>query len=80
MKPVLTKVLAKFQLTIPQEIRTAFGLVEGDLLEWNMDSSTGIITIIPKRAQLLTPLGTDLVEAVKKRRLERRESSARSGA
>jgi bifunctional DNA-binding transcriptional regulator/antitoxin component of YhaV-PrlF toxin-antitoxin module len=64
VKPVLTKILGRYQVTVPPEIRTLYGLVEGDLLEWNIDPTSSAITIVPKRAQLLTPAVCEMVESV----------------
>ena len=55
MRPITTKIVSKFQVTVPPEIREIFDLQEGDLLEWSFDEATAQIRVIAKRAQLITP-------------------------
>ncbi len=62
---VTTKIVGKFQVTVPPEIREIFGLKEGDLLEWSFDKATSEIRLIAKRAQLITPRLLELVEESK---------------
>ena len=54
-RPVVTQIVAKFQVTVPVEVRKAFALKPGDLLAWNVDSKTGAITVTAMRPQMLSP-------------------------
>ena len=65
LQPIMTKIAGRFQVTVPPEIRNLFDLQEGDLLQWDFDEPTGQIHLQPKRAQLLTPLVTGLVNKVR---------------
>jgi len=67
-RPVTTRILGKFQVTVPPEIRDIFDLQEGDLLDWKFDERSGEIRVIAKRAQLLTPRVMELVEQSRKER------------
>ena len=60
-RPIVTKIVAKFQVTVPPEIRNLFDLREGDLLQWDFDESSSQIVLLPKRAQLLSPIVRKLV-------------------
>jgi bifunctional DNA-binding transcriptional regulator/antitoxin component of YhaV-PrlF toxin-antitoxin module len=55
MESITTRIVGKFQVTVPPEIREIFGLKVGDLLEWTLDRKSGSINLIAKRAQLITP-------------------------
>jgi bifunctional DNA-binding transcriptional regulator/antitoxin component of YhaV-PrlF toxin-antitoxin module len=65
MRPITTRIVGKFQVTVPPEIREIFDLQEGDLLEWSFDQATSEIRLIAKRAQLITPRVLELVEESK---------------
>ena len=65
MRPITTRIVSKFQVTVPPEIREIFDLQEGDLLEWDFDAATGEMRLIAKRAQLITPRVLELVEESK---------------
>jgi AbrB family looped-hinge helix DNA binding protein len=52
---VVSRIVNKFQMTVPQEIRDLFGLREGDFFEWHFDAQSGRLTVVPKRTQLITP-------------------------
>ncbi len=65
MVPIATRIVGKFQVTVPPEIREIFDLQLGDLLEWNFDQATGEIRFTAKRAQLITPRLLELVEESK---------------
>ena len=67
-KSALTKIAGKFQVTVPPEVRSSFGLKEGDLLEWTLEDKTAAVSIVPKRAQLITPLVRETAERIKKNR------------
>lgn len=54
-RAVVTRIVSKFQVTVPQEVRDVYDLREGDLFEWHFDAEHGHLIVIPKRAQLLTP-------------------------
>jgi len=73
MRPATTKIVGKFQVTVPPEIREIFDLQEGDLLEWSFDEATAQIRVVAKRAQLITPRLLELVEESKAAR--RRETA-----
>jgi bifunctional DNA-binding transcriptional regulator/antitoxin component of YhaV-PrlF toxin-antitoxin module len=60
MRPVTTRIVGKFQVTVPPEIREIYGLQEGDLLEWMFDQGSQEIRLIAKRAQLITPQALEL--------------------
>jgi bifunctional DNA-binding transcriptional regulator/antitoxin component of YhaV-PrlF toxin-antitoxin module len=70
IKPTITKIVAKFQLTIPPELRDLYGLRVGDLIEWNFDPTNAQIVLRPKRAQLLTPQVDADIAAIKAKRRE----------
>jgi bifunctional DNA-binding transcriptional regulator/antitoxin component of YhaV-PrlF toxin-antitoxin module len=54
-REVVSRIVSKFQTTVPQEIRDLFGLREGDFFEWHFDAQLGHLIVIPKRTQLITP-------------------------
>jgi bifunctional DNA-binding transcriptional regulator/antitoxin component of YhaV-PrlF toxin-antitoxin module len=60
-----TRIVGKFQVTVPPEIREIFDLQQGDLLEWSFDEATSEIRITAKRAQLITPRVLELAEKSK---------------
>jgi AbrB family looped-hinge helix DNA binding protein len=60
MHPVTTRIVGKFQVTVPPEIREIFNLQEGDLLEWTFDEASQDIRLLAKRAQLITPQALEL--------------------
>lgn len=72
--PVNTKIVAKFQVTVPPRIRDVFGLREGDLLQWSFDEQTSEIRVIPHRAQLVTPKVRAVVDE-SRARIEREETA-----
>ena len=74
MKPVVAKIAAKFQITVPVEVRNLYGLEEGDLLEFRFDDRSSQLTIEPKRAALLSPRLDERVAAAKQRRADRKRS------
>ena len=65
MVPITTRIVGKFQVTVPPEIREIFDLQQGDLLEWSFDQTTGEIRLTAKRAQLITPRVLELVQESK---------------
>ncbi len=65
MRPITTKIVGKFQVTVPPEIREIFELQEGDLLEWTFDEATAQIRVVAKRAQLITPRVLEMVQESK---------------
>jgi bifunctional DNA-binding transcriptional regulator/antitoxin component of YhaV-PrlF toxin-antitoxin module len=67
-RPVTTRILGKFQVTVPPEIRNIFDLQEGDLLDWKFDEQSGEIRVVAKRARVLTPRVMELVEKSRKER------------
>ena len=78
-RPVTTRILGKFQVTVPPEIRNIFDLQEGDLLDWKFDEGSGEIRVIAKRARLLTPRVMELVEKSRKERAAKVELAPASG-
>ena len=76
MKPAVAKIAAKFQVTVPPEVRNLYDLQEGDLLEWKFDNESGVLTVEPKRAALLSPVLDRAIAAAKKRRSEQRQVMA----
>jgi bifunctional DNA-binding transcriptional regulator/antitoxin component of YhaV-PrlF toxin-antitoxin module len=52
---ILTRIAAKFQVTVPIPIREIFDLREGDLFQWEFDAAEAKLYLVPKRAQMLTP-------------------------
>jgi bifunctional DNA-binding transcriptional regulator/antitoxin component of YhaV-PrlF toxin-antitoxin module len=60
MRSITTRIVGKFQTTVPPEIREIFGLEEGDLLEWTFDEASQEIRLIAKRPQLITPQALEL--------------------
>jgi bifunctional DNA-binding transcriptional regulator/antitoxin component of YhaV-PrlF toxin-antitoxin module len=73
---ITTRIVGKFQTTVPPEIREIFDLREGDLLDWMFDNRTGEISLIPKRAQLITPQVLDLVEKSKARKASAKNATS----
>jgi len=65
MVPITTRIVGKFQVTVPPEIREIFDLQQGDLLEWCFDKATGEIRLTAKRAQLITPRVLEMVQESK---------------
>lgn len=78
IKPVVTKIVGKFQVTIPPEIREIYDLREGDLLEWNFDARSSQLLLFPKRAQLLTPQLEEEISNVKARRARERRAALKA--
>jgi bifunctional DNA-binding transcriptional regulator/antitoxin component of YhaV-PrlF toxin-antitoxin module len=72
-RPIVTKIIGKFQITVPPEIREIYGLLEGDLLEWNFNAQTSQLVICPKRAQLLTPQVEKEIFETKARRAKEKQ-------
>lgn len=75
MDAILTKIAARFQVTVPPQIRDVFGLQEGDLFQWVFDPPTGHLRLIPKRAQLITPLTRTAIAESRVRRSEEKEAA-----
>jgi AbrB family looped-hinge helix DNA binding protein len=59
---IVTRITNKFQITVPQEVRELFDLREGDLFEWSFDAAESRLTVVPKRAQLLTPQIREMID------------------
>jgi bifunctional DNA-binding transcriptional regulator/antitoxin component of YhaV-PrlF toxin-antitoxin module len=74
--PATTRIVSKFQVTVPPEIRQIFDLREGDLFEWDFDAATNEIRVIAKRAEMITPQIRELEEQVKSRRAAERKLQA----
>jgi len=62
-RPIVTRIAAKFQVTVPPEVRQLFDLKEGDLFDWSFNRATSQLVITPKRAQLITPVLQQEMEA-----------------
>ncbi|HEX6003714.1 MAG TPA: type II toxin-antitoxin system PrlF family antitoxin [Burkholderiales bacterium] len=60
MKPVISKITAKGQTTVPQEVRAALKSKPGDLLAWEVDRE-GRVAV--RRVQ---PMDVDYLRAVEK--------------
>lgn len=65
--PIVSKIVNRWQTTVPVEIRTLYGLAEGDMFEWRFNPETSTLTLIPKRAQLITPRVVSYVEELRNR-------------
>lgn len=50
----LVKIKPKGQITIPKKVRDGLGLVEGDLIEINVQNGTGVI--LPRRVVAAAPV------------------------
>jgi bifunctional DNA-binding transcriptional regulator/antitoxin component of YhaV-PrlF toxin-antitoxin module len=79
MCPVTTRIVGKYQTTVPPEIREIYNLQVGDLLEWTFDKASGEIHLIAKRAQLITPRVRELEDEIEAAR-NARASKARETA
>jgi AbrB family looped-hinge helix DNA binding protein len=75
-RPIITKIVAKFQVTVPPEIRKLFDLREGDLLQWDFDEASSQIVLQPKRATLLSPVVRRLVNEARAGENEKKEDAA----
>lgn len=73
-RPVVSKIAAKFQVTVPAEVRELFGLEEGDLLEWDFDAATSTLKLVPKRPQLISPRMREQVRQMRARRAKEPET------
>lgn len=80
MNPTTTRIVGKFQVTVPPEIREIFDLQQGDLLEWTFDEATSEIRITAKRAQLITPRVLELAEKAKAARSIANQAAPRAAA
>jgi len=76
-KAIITKIAAKFQVTVPPEIRGIFDLQEGDLFQWEFDEPNAQLLLIPKRAQLLTPMVKNFIGGLRAKREKAREEAAK---
>lgn len=65
---ILTRIAAKFQVTVPIPIREIFDLREGDLFQWEFDAAEGKLYLVPKRAQMLTPRTQSAIGEARTRR------------
>ncbi len=57
-KLAVSRIAAKFQVTVPPEVRRAYGLKEGDFLDWTLrTNATGEhwLVVIPTRPSAITP-------------------------
>jgi bifunctional DNA-binding transcriptional regulator/antitoxin component of YhaV-PrlF toxin-antitoxin module len=64
---ILTRIAAKFQVTVPIPIREIFDLREGDLFQWEFNAAEGKLYLVPKRAQMLTPLTEQAIGKARER-------------
>ena len=71
--PIVSKIVNRWQITVPAEIRELYGLKEGDVFEWKFNSETSTLTLIPKRAQLITPVVITQVEELRNKETRDRE-------
>jgi bifunctional DNA-binding transcriptional regulator/antitoxin component of YhaV-PrlF toxin-antitoxin module len=67
-QPILTRIAGTFQATVPPEMREIFELQEGDLLQWDFDEANARILLLPKRAQVLTPVMRKAIDEVRAER------------
>jgi bifunctional DNA-binding transcriptional regulator/antitoxin component of YhaV-PrlF toxin-antitoxin module len=67
-KPIPTMIVGKFQVTVPPDVRKLYQLREGDILEWHFDQANGRLTIVPKRAELITPQIENEMREIKQQR------------
>jgi AbrB family looped-hinge helix DNA binding protein len=72
---ILTRIATKFQITVPTQIREIFDLREGDLFEWIFNQADGTVNLIPKRAQLITPLTAKITQESRERRRQIKSES-----
>jgi AbrB family looped-hinge helix DNA binding protein len=79
MESITTRIVGKFQVTVPPEIREIFGLKIGDLLEWTLDKKSGEIHLIAKRAQLITPRIEALSRSIEARQSKKASESTQAG-
>jgi AbrB family looped-hinge helix DNA binding protein len=70
----VTKIVGKFQVTVPSEVRGLFDLREGDLLEWSFNKDLSILVVTPKRAQVLTPQLSDQIEESRNKRIAKKQA------
>ena len=80
MNSITTRIVSKFQVTVPPEFREIFGLKIGDLLEWTLDKKSGEIHLVAKRAQLITPRIEALSRSIEARRSKKAAESTQAGA
>jgi bifunctional DNA-binding transcriptional regulator/antitoxin component of YhaV-PrlF toxin-antitoxin module len=52
-RPIITKVLPGYKVTVPEQVCTLYGLQEGDVFEWKLEGDRLVVT--PKRPNLITP-------------------------
>ena len=85
-KLAVSRIVAKFQITVPPEVRRAYGLQEGDFLDWTLprnSSGESCLVVIPTRPSAISPdldaVGR-LAEAGKSMNIEEFKSSAESRA
>lgn len=76
VRPVLTKIAGKYQITIPPSFRKLFDLQEGDLFEWSFEEKSSAIKLTPKRAQLITPRIKELMDQVEKEEQDSDQTTA----
>jgi len=69
MRPITTRIVSKFQTTVPPEIRDIYELQEGDLLEWHFDEQSGEIRVVAMRPQSITPRMRELDQKLEAARL-----------
>jgi bifunctional DNA-binding transcriptional regulator/antitoxin component of YhaV-PrlF toxin-antitoxin module len=55
-RPIISRIVTKYQTTVPPEVREVFDLKEGDLLEWTLDRVSLNLIVIPMRPQHLASL------------------------
>jgi bifunctional DNA-binding transcriptional regulator/antitoxin component of YhaV-PrlF toxin-antitoxin module len=80
MRTTTTRIVGKFQVTVPPEVRDLYGLEVGDLLEWTVDETSGEIHLVAKRAQLITPRIEELARKSRETRPAAEGRGMRTGA
>jgi antitoxin PrlF len=64
MKPVISKITAKGQTTVPQEVRVALKSKPGDLLAWEIDTNgqVGVRRVQPMDVEYLRAIEKTMSE------------------
>ena len=64
MKPVISKITAKGQTTVPQEVRVALKSKAGDLLAWEIDTNgqVGVRRVQPMDVEYLRAIEKTMSE------------------
>lgn len=55
LRPIVTTIRNGLQVTVPPEVRDLYGLVDGDIFEWEFRRETNTLALSPKRIHVLKP-------------------------